>query len=325
MNKKIIILILVAIIIIAGGIYVYWYFIKNNGQSAICLNDNEVANYTIKEEKNAPSSAEIIIKDKNTSKEISEFQISNILPNHYYGYEIHKCGVYVVREFNYDYVNGKTLTNFRMEVWKYNYNGIGQKLVEENDFRVDPNEKYLALVKSYLGQDDYSLVIKDLHGLNNIFTLKLNDILKQYSDITGSFGLLKWSDDSRYFWADIFDTAYEKGFVRIDSQNWSYKIYKMPTDIDIGISGPLNFNTGYITLHPGVVWTGMEEMDNQIKDEWRKEEHLSEMYLYNIFTKNKILIVTTSEPLWSFNPKWLSDTKLQYEMPNGEKRVYEIK
>ena len=65
-----------------------------------------------------------------------------------------------------------------MELWKYNYNGDGKKLIllDEDiigdlkkykhyfstDFRVDPTESYIFLIRSYLGQPDYAFVIKDL-------------------------------------------------------------------------------------------------------------------------------------------------------------------
>ena len=34
--------------------------------------------------------------------------------------------------------------------------------------------------------------------------------------------------------------------------------------------------------------------------------------------------IETDEPLYSFKPEWISDTELQYEMPDGEIRIYKL-
>ncbi len=251
---------------------------------------------------------------------------------------VYSCGIYTIRFFNYNpKKEGNQDMGYKEELWNYNYSGFGKKVIilaekpkefisyYSPDFRIDPSEKNLTLIKSYLGKDDYALVIKDINTLNNVLSIKLNDIVKKYPNVVGSIGLLKWTDDGKYFWFDIFDGAYTKGFIRIDSKDWSYQVFEIPNDMDIGVSGPLNFDTGYTLLYPGFVWTGVVEMDEQISQQWLKEGKQSEIYLYNLFTKQKELIATTTKPLWNFNGKWLSNTKLQYEMPSGEKKIYIVK
>lgn len=328
MNIKIYLIGLILFLLLAsiiGGIYYYKY---NKDQIILnrCLNNDLVADYKIEKKVDVLGIATIYVK--NNSGDIkNNFRIDDIFKN-YHPIELYPCGIYMIRFVNYNPQKSKQNSDFRAELWKYQYDGQGRNILllmdYSYDFRVDPSEKYLVLEKSYFGKDDHALVIKDINTKEDILSIKLKDIVQKYSNVIGNIGLIKWTDDGRYFWADIFDGAYTKGFIRVDSKDWSYQILEMPNDMDIGITGPVNFNTGYVTLHPGVVWTGVVEVTQQISEQWLKEGKQSKMYLYNLFTKERILIVTTDKPLWEFNPKWISDTELQYELPTGEKKIYKI-
>ena len=310
---------------------------------SFCLEKDEFADYPIdgryaKEIKMPQIPLIVYIKDRDTNEIKHNFRIDNVREGQSSIIELHTCGVYVIRMFNYNPKKSNQDPGFRVELWKYQYSGSGNSILllaekDKNgiykgdysyDFDVDFWEKTLVLIKSYLGKDDYSLVIKDINTKEDILSIKLNDITKKYPNVIGSIGLIKWTDDGRYFWADIFDGAYTKGFIRVDSKDWSYQIFEMPGDMDIGVSGPLNFNTGYTLLYPGLVWTGVVEVDQQLRNELLKEGKQSIIYLYNIFTKQRELIATTTKPLWDFNGQWLSDTELQYTLPSGEKRIYKI-
>ncbi len=66
------------------------------------------------------------------------------------------------------------------------------------------------------------------------------------------------------------------------------------------------------------------DFDEVNKEKWLKEGKKSGLFLYNLFTKEKIFIVSVEEPLWWFKSNWLSDTELEYELPTGEKKIYKI-
>lgn len=51
----------------------------------------------------------------------------------------------------------------------------------------------------------------------------------------------------------------------------------------------------------------------------------TELYIENLFIKERRFIASTTEPLWYFKPIWISDTELEYELPSGEKKIYKIK
>jgi len=339
-NKKL----LVGLIIIIAIIAVFWqinYQRKektNSGFRNECLKENEEASYEIKEKKRSLGDSEavatIFIKDKNMNIIKRSFKIDNVWrvadP-----IEIHKCGVYVIRLFNYDPNKTKQDIGYRDEIWRYNYGGSGTSFILLSEkpkefvsyyspiFRVSPDEKYIVLEKGYLGQEDYSLVIKDLKTKENVFVLSANSISKKYPNIVGVFDLLNWSDDNRYFWGSISEGAYVNGYFRIDTQNWKTDIFEAP-DGAMGGSD-LNINTGYLTIQPGQVWTGFSDIEEELKAQYKKEGKKSSLYIYNLFTKEKLLVAETEEPLWWFEAKWISDTELEYELPTGEKEIYKIK
>lgn len=303
-----------------------------------CLADNDVASYKINKKEGEVSTADIIVSSKEAKEKKYYFEIELPIPNHYHPIELHKCGVYAAKSFNYDYTARKPLAGYRAEIWKYNYARDGEKIIllDENisenpegykhffssDFRVSPNEQYIVLQKGYLVQDNHALVVKDLDTKEDIFTLLSKDIAKQYPNIVGGFNMREWTNDGKYFWGDIFEGAYVRGYFRIDVQDWKADIFEVPNGAMGGF--PLNINTGYVVIQPGQIWTGIEEVTKELKERYRKEGKKSYLYLYNLFTKEKLLIETVGEPLWSFKSKWISDTELQYELPDGEEIVYVI-
>jgi hypothetical protein len=305
-----------------------------------CLRENELVSYEIKKEKTSGGEgiAIITIKDKNSQRAQFQSQIDILQINHYHPVELHKCGIYAARSFNYDYNSRKTSAGYRAELWKYDYRGNGEKVVLldedilgglkgykyffSSDFRIDKKEDFIVLIRNYPDKDDYALIIKDLNTKEDIFVFPMKEIAEQYPNIVGNFGLDQWTDDSRYFWGDIFDGAYVNGYFRIDTQNWKTDIYEVP-DGAMGGS-PLNINTGYLPIQPGQIWTGDYQLTEELKEQYRKEGKKSQLYLYSLFTKEKTLIETTDEPLFWFKSEWLSDTELQYELPNGGKKVYNI-
>jgi len=132
-----------------------------------------------------------------------------------------------------------------------------------------------------------------------------------------------WTRDGRYFWANIHDGANTLGFIRIDSQDWSVDFLPAPKDVLGGDA--LNLENGYITVHPGNIWIGINEIEEQEIANRRKEGMGTELYIENLFTKEQHFVASTTEPLWYFKPEWFSDVELQYELPSGEKRIYKIK
>lgn len=342
-TKKLLVIIAIIIFLILAIGSIYFYFFKKpqmlteKPSHPICLSDNETVIYNI-DRKQYIGPVEIIIKDKNSKKEISRFIVENVSSG-YYPVQPRKCGVYIMKEFNWDYKKFKPLPGFCVELWKYNYNGEGTPLLTfagENkqgqpviyydyDFRIDFIEIYIALIQGYLGKiDNYATIIKELETKKDIFKLDYENIINQYPEMAGDFQFDEWTRESRYFWGHLSYGANVLGFFRIERDTWKVDILPAPQ----GTLGGTAFNPeyGYITYDTGPGWIGIEEIAQQVYEEWQKAGKIKEFYLYNLFTKEKILLATTTDPSWPFQSKsnWISDTELEYELPTGEKKIYKI-
>lgn len=338
MNKNFLIILSIISLIVLGIIY-YFYFWKEGkditrvSEGWIGCLDNKNVFYQSEDKGSTLAELTIFINDKLTENEPFSFRIDNVyktVPRA----ELLNCNIYAIKFLNYDQEKIKQEPGFKVEIWKYKYNGEGAPFFtlseksgnnfNEGDysyiFRIDPNEKYLVLEKSYLGKDDYSLVIKDINTKEDLFILFAKDISKQHSNMIGSIGLNQWTKDGRYFWGNIFEGAYVNGFFRIDVQTWKVDIFEAPQDVLGGDA--LNVENGFITVHPGNTWFGFSDMTEEEKEKRRKQGIGTELYIHNLITGERKFIVKTEEPLYFFKPKWISNTELQYELPNGEKKIY---
>ncbi len=335
--KKILVVIVVAISLILISVSVYFYLSnkqKSTQQNQLetkithseCLSDNE----EVISDSNRQSSVgpmDIIIKDKKNGEDVFKFTIDSVLFAGFWA-QPRKCGVYVLRIFNYNPTDIiKSASENKYEIWYYSYNGEGKPLLLLSkdfnlEFSVDFLEVYIALTKGYLGKMNFATVIKETKTKEDVFLLKHEDIINKYPDLEGVFGLKGWTKDSRYFWGDLFYGAPVFGFFRIERDTWKVDILPAPQDVLGGDA--LNLEKGLITVHPGNVWYGIDVITEQEVARRRAQGIGTELYIYNLFTKKQSLVATTTEPLWYFKPKWFSDTELEYYLPNGEKKVYEI-
>lgn len=291
-----------------------------------CLQEDEEAEYQLIDEKNAEDSAVIIVKDKATRVEIRQFTVPLSSATHYHPLELHRCLVYAVRAFNYDYKRGKVLPGYRIELVGYDLRGNENIVLDLKefslDFRVDPSERYLVLKRGYLGSPDFAVVIKNSETLEDVLVLPMAEARKKSPDIIGEIGLKDWTRDGRYFWADFFGGAPVFGYIRVDSADWTYELFPAPQDVLGG--DQLNLETGWLTVHPGNVWYGVSELTEEEKAKRRAQGIGTDLYLHNLFTGQRLFVVHTDEPLHYFKPKWISDTELEYTLPSGEKKIYKI-
>lgn len=342
--KKFIIIIGVVIFsaLVVGAIYYFYFFgksspsVQNQPEIPIthpsCLEDNEATIFQYQGPRVSATSADVIIQDKITKEEVFRFKIDNLSPNIGHPYEFHKCGIYVIKEFNWDHRHSKPLPGFSEELWKYTYDGKGEKILVfadsshinyDLDFRVDPMEIYIALVKGRSWEpEEYGYVIKNQQTYEDFFSLLYPTILKTNPDLEGYLGLEGWTKDGTYFWGDVSAGAPRLGFVRIKRDSWNVNALSAPKDVLGGDA--LNLENGYITVHPDNVWFGIAEFTEKEKEKRRRNSIGTDLYIHNLISSDRHFIASTTEPLWYFKPKWLSDTELQYEMPTGEKKIYKI-
>ncbi|MEK7657813.1 MAG: hypothetical protein AAB366_01315 [Patescibacteria group bacterium] len=306
--------------------------VKNGGAAPSCLKENQMAIY---EENN--KAADIIILDKINNQKTAHFFIDGIIPDHYHPYEFYKCKAYIIRQFNYDSKLGRGTPNYSIELWSYNYTGEGTSTLlfsrtddrgnyisfYNDDFRINSIENYIVLEKSYPGSDNYALVFKNLAIKENAFVLLYRDLTSEYPNLQGTFGLKEWTKDGKYFWANLFEGANVNAFLRIEKDTWKVEVLPAPKGTMGG--DVLNPEFGYITYDTGILWTGIDIIAEELEKEWEQEGKKNNFYLYNLFTKEQILLETFNDPTWFTKPRWLSGFELEYQLPSGETKIYKLK
>lgn len=279
-----------------------------------------------------------------SGRKLGQFLISDIPKGNGHPLELHNCGIYALRIFNFDENASRALPDFSSELWRFDYKGSGTKLIQlaalkdksvpngalspdfGYDFMVDPTESFVALRSGYIGSSDYAFVVKDLRSLKDAFILPVANILKQNPNVGGDLGFLEsggWSSDSRYFWFSLNQGANIVGFARVDTKDWSYRVFQAP-QITMG-GDAFNPNTGMVTYGTNVApWTGSAELDQQFRNEAKQSGQVTSFYIYNFLTKQNYLVATTTDPTYYFQPRWLSDTVLQYTLPSGATSTYTL-
>lgn len=337
MKKKAIFIVIITItflVLVFLGIYYFWKkpspmpqnLLENQITHLRCLGDDEIANYEINKRGLIGANAVINILNKTDNNIIYNFVIDGIFRSAY-PIELHRCGVYVMRMFNYDVDKIKQEDGFRIELWKYDYNGKGENILLLNvydlNFRVDPAEIYIALVQGKSQEPEgYGYAIKNQQTKQDSFILLYPTILRMNPGLEGYLDLEVWTKDGNYFWGDVSVGAPRLGYVRIKRDNWEYDVLPAPA----GTEGGTAFNPeyGYITYDTGPPWVGLDVIQEEIAKEWRQEGKTASFYLYNLFTKDQILLATTTEPFWQFRPQWLSENELKYSDPQKGEMIYKI-
>jgi hypothetical protein len=295
------------------------------GESTACLASDQIASYAATWNKSALDVGTVTITDKTHGDIVSKFQINGVFSQHYHAYEIHRCAIYVLRQFNYDYRHGDPLSNYRQELWKFNYVGVGTKLTEAYDYRVSPDESVIAFSPFYDNVSNPSVLFEDLKTSAPVFTLHLSDIPKASASIIGNFDFQNggWSSDSRYFWLDSNQAADVIGFMRIDTRNWAHQIFSAPS-ITMG-GDALNPNTGMVTYRTNAApWTADAEIDQQYRNAATQSGQITSFNIYDFLTNENYVIATSSDPVYYYRPRWISDTVLEYTLTSGKTATYTI-
>ncbi|MCA9353735.1 hypothetical protein KC842_02580, partial [Candidatus Nomurabacteria bacterium] len=87
---------------------------------------------------------------------------------------------------------------------------------------------------------------------------------------------------------------------------------------------PLNIETGWVTYDDGAPWSGFADIDEEYQNEWLDQGKLVNFKLYNIFTKEEILLEQFSDAIWYPGQKWIDEKTLEYTVPSGEVKQYKV-
>lgn len=265
------------------------------------------------------------------------FRIENVPPNQD-AFDFRDCNLYISRYWDFDYKKFKSGLNARFEIWKYPYDGESPEIlvvtskkingesgfIYQSQFSVSNSEKYISLVKGYVGSEDYALHIKDIETKENVVEVNLTtDLFKKYPNIVGDVEFRGWSEDEKYFWFSLFDQANVLAFVKVDMSDSGYEVFDAP--VGMMNQDAFNLETGWVTYDDGPPWTGIKEFEEEYQKEWDEAGDFVTFYLYNLFSKEKIDLEKTTDTTWWHYPKWLDNETLEYKIPSGEWKTYKIK
>lgn len=255
---------------------------------------------------------DIFIRDEKSGKETFLMRLDKVCARHYHFAEYHNGNLYIIREFGYDPQTMKYSEDYIRELWKYDKGGAGKKLFSAKgiDFRVDPNEKFVAIESGNI------LRIIDLN--TNEVKLEVPVRTLTHPDLSGEFaiGLEYWSGDGKSFWGKLAFTAYPKQFFKVDTVNWKIIKYNVSS---------LNLNIGETALNPNlekIVYSDAPVVfDVDSAEEFKQSQQMVTLYLYDLNSERKE-IIDTSTAEW-FSPRWLDNETIEYSK-RGKKIIFKI-
>ena len=319
-HSKIIWIIIVSVIattLIAGA----WIILSRNqtenlGQAQLALDNlpNQKveptlqppdSNYRVvlKENPQNNSKTDVYLKNPDNNKEELFITLTDVYSQHYHNSEYHFGNLYIIRRIGYD---GSADENWSDELWKYNSQKKGAKMYSGKgiDFRVAPDEKYIAIQDEKLTMIDQSGKVVHAYPLDNL-SLDDNQDLQ--------IGLLKWSDNGSQFWGDLFLTAYPQAFYKIDTDSWEvdkYDVSKLGFSDDYDLNG----NNGKIAYSDHSVM-----FDASAAQEDEQSGTKVSLIIYDLKTKAQKQIAVSVTKV--FEPKWMADNTIEYNDPNSNSRV----
>lgn len=257
----------------------------------------------LKENPQDSSKTDVYLKSPDNNKEELFITLTDIYTQHYHNSEYHHGNLYIIRRMgDISSANG----NWSDELWKYDSQKQGTKIYSNKgiDFRVAPNEKYIAV-------SDKKLSITDQNG-QVIHAYVLNDLsLEDNQDL--QIGLLKWSDDSRQFWGDLFLTAYPQTFDKIDIDSWQVDKYDV-SKLGFSDDYDLNSNNGKL------VYSDYAAMfDAQTVQEHQQSGTKVNLIVYDLEAKTQTQVATSTAK--AFKPRWVTDNTIEYNDPDSDNRA----
>ena len=257
----------------------------------------------LKENPQDNSKTDVCLKNPDNDQEELFLTLSDVYSRHYHNSEYHHGNLYLIRRTgDVDSADG----NWFDELWKYDSQKRGTKMYSGKgiDFRVAPNEKYIAVSDEKLNMVDQNSQVAQVYTLGDL-SLNGNQDLQ--------IGLLKWSDDSRQFWGNLFLTAYPQTFNKIDTDTWKVDKYDI-SKLGFSDDYDLNSNNGKL------VYSDYAAMfDAQTAQEYKQSGTKVNLIVYDLKTKTQEQVVTSVAK--AFKPKWIDNNTIEYDDPGNSGRV----
>lgn len=158
-------------------------------------NQQNVDTVYIEKKQDTNNSFEIILNADKENKTIAE--LTSVYNSHYHYFEYNKTGIYILRRIE----TASTSTPFSDELWRYDYQGNGEKIYEKFglDFRITPNDNYILITAD---RNDPIEIINNKGTVLHSFQLKnMADPFTNGSTINGPQN--EWDEQTKKFKIEI--------------------------------------------------------------------------------------------------------------------------
>lgn len=276
------------------------------GESVTQILDDEYE-VVLKENPQDNNKTDVYIKNLDDGTENFFITLTDVYSQHYHNSEYHNGNLYIIRRIGYDGYPDETWSD---ELWRYDIQKVGKKLYSGKgiDFRVAPNEKYIAVC-----DDKLSIINQNGNVLQTYTVAKLGFDNSQDLRI----GLLKWSNDGIQFWGNLFFTAYPQVFYKINTNSWSVDKYDISNLGFFSGDYDLNSNNGKIAYSN---YPAMFDVDSA--KEYEESGAKVNLKIYDLKTGKQQLVSTSITR--KFEPKWVDSNTLEYNDPNSDSRIQKI-
>ena len=263
------------------------------------------------------SKTDVCVEDLTTWEKVLCVTISDVYVAHYHSNEYHDGALYVIRRVGY--IPGQEDSNeWTDELWKYDTDGKGINLYSAQglDFRVAPDEKYIALHISDAKPTWEKLVFLDSSG-NLVQEFPADQLVahdeKVHAPLPAYLSLLKWSDNGSEFWGVVNAGPSPQTIYTINTDSWQPTLYDI-SGLAIPREFDLNANTGKLVYSdcPQIYVADDAE-------EFAGSQQQVTLFVHDLDGRNTQVIATAVAKC--FRPRWLDDDTIEYNNPDGDDRV----
>jgi hypothetical protein len=254
------------------------------------------------------SKTDISVKNLKTGDQELYITLPNVDVRHYHPCEYRNGNLYVIKRIERD---GHPKVEWASELWRYDADEKSTKLhsAKDIDFRMAPNEKYLAIREE-------NLVFLDSQG-NLLQEVTIKELSSHEDELRGPLivhiDLLKWSDNSTQFWGALQAGPSPQTIYGVKVLLWQKDAYDI-SELHIPVEYDLNANTGKLVYsdYPQIY-------DVTSLEEFEESRRVVTLFIYDLNSQD-IQVIATSVAR-KFYPKWIDDVAIEYDNPKGENRI----
>jgi hypothetical protein len=245
------------------------------------------------------------------------------------------CHFYTTKFLNVKRESSKL--TYDASLWQYTYDGTGKKILDFTEridissikfiyslgYSVDPKEKFIALSNRHSSNGEMYLFIKRMATLENVSQINLKkDLFEKHPEKRGdiAFENGSWSTDEKFFLVPFSDQANITGYIRVQLTDGHFDVFDVYPGTMVG--DKINVDSGWTTFDDGPEWSGWSDIEESNRDEWRAQGIKVNFGIYNIYTKQKIVIEQVDDTTHWHEPRWIDDNTLEYLSITGEKKIF---